>query len=507
MKPFLNVAGNRPRRSVFDNSYYKIFDCKLGQLIPVMCDYYLPGDHVSIGVEALIRANPLIAPLMHRIDMKYEVFAVPIRLLWPKPDYKDDEGNSLGYIPDVSSFEDFITGGVTGKLAPVPPKWMPDDAGVHSLWDYFGFPLGVKVPIAVWPKRAYNIVYNEYYRAQDFEDPVDLDDEALKLSKWEKDYFTSALINTQRGVSPSVPISGQASATFVGPWAQVYHNDAALNVNYVGGEVHTATLPDFRTWLNKNNVDMSSVGTFDENDLRWIRQIQRHLELSMRAGSRIAEHTLAHWGVNMGDARINRPEFVGSVRSPVIISEVLQTSETTSQAAQGTMAGHGISTSQTRVGSYYCREHTIILGIMRLMPKPVYQQGINRQWLYETRFDYPTPELVNLGEQEIFNMELCATNNEAYNRGILAYQQRYDEHRVKNNMVCGMLRDTSPAPLPGWSLARIFDPANPPAMNLEFLEMVDDQRYSAVQSMPGWIVTFGNRIRRVAPLPMMGIPH
>jgi hypothetical protein len=187
MRPFKDVAGLRPRRSVFDNSYYKVFDCKLGVIIPIFCDLFLPGDMVKISVEALVRANPLIAPIMHRIDLKAVYFVVPLRLLWPKPDYKDDEGISLGYAQDVSSFEEFITGGVTGKLKPVQPKWNPSNAGLYSYWDYFGNPLNVKVPINPWQLRSLNLVYNEFFRAQDYEDPVDLDDETIKKAKWEKE--------------------------------------------------------------------------------------------------------------------------------------------------------------------------------------------------------------------------------------------------------------------------------------------------------------------------------
>jgi hypothetical protein len=114
--------------------------------------------------------------------------------------------------------------------------------------------------------------------------------------------------------------------------------------------------------------------------------------------------------------------------------------------------------------------------------------------------------LVQLGEQEVFNTELYVTGDASFNKGIFGYQGRYDEHRVKQNLVCGSVRNTASQSLGFWQLARYFDPAHPPALNKEFLDMNDDQRYSAVQNKPGWIVTFGNRVKRIAPLPVVGTP-
>ena len=519
MKTFHNIAGHKPRRSVFENSYYKVMDVNLCEIIPVMCDLFLPGDLVKISAEALVRAMPMVAPIMHRIDLKVDYYACPIRPMWPKPDYKDRNGDSLGYTQDVSSWEEFITGGVTGKLEPVQPKWNPQNTDVYSYWDYFGNPLdstNVGFEPNAWQIRALNFVYNEYFRDQNFEDPVDLDDETIKIRKMEKDYFTSALQELQRGTAPSVPFVGNLPIRAEGM-------DYTFGV--IGGLIEgtTNTIGSLRTTPaqqipigntgNQNTVeipklyaDLSESVSFDVNDMRYIFAIQRHMERSMRAGSRLTEHVLAHWGVHNGDARLQRPEYIGGIRSPVIVSEVLQTSSTDGTSPQGNLAGHGIATSQTRVGTYYCKEHMVIIGLLSLMPKPVYQQGINRQWLYETRFDYPTPELVNLGEQEIFNCELVSTSDETWNRGIFGYQGRYDEHRVKQNQIVGRLRSTAPVSLEHWHLGRNFDYNALPALNKEFLEYKDDQRYSAYKGNKGWLITYGNRIRRVAPLPIVGTP-
>lgn len=555
--PFRHVIANRPRRSVFSNSYYKVFDCDLGQLIPVMCDLFLPGDHVRISIEQVIRANPLVAPIMHRIDVKTDYFFVPLRLLWPKPEYNDlDDDPMIGstkpgivpHTPDVSgSWEDFIRGGNSGKLELAQPVWAPINNNVHSLWDYFGFPVGIQPQgrqVKAWPKRAYNLVYNEYYRDPNLENPVDLDVEYVHLAKYEKDYFTSALpFPGIRGNTPTLPISGFASADFSLPlnsnsiFSRIrgdrnsgsgYLNDSQVWMGAVGDvgyvipqNVNSMSLVGNPTRVDgyvgdqtnmllseNNSIDLSNVGALTISQFREINAMQIFLERSMRAGSRYTEYLMAHWGVNNDDLRLMRPQYIGGVRNPVVVSEVLQTSETNvSNTPLGQMGGHGVAVDNTGVGSVYVKEHGVVIGIMRLMPKPVYQQGINRQWLYDDRFEYPTVEFSNLGEQEVLNMELLATANAAWNTGIFGFQGRYDEHRYKPNMVCGVMRSGVTDSLDFWHLARYFDPANPPALNKQFLDVVDDDRYKAVQALPGFIVTHGNRVRRVAPLPSIAVPR
>lgn len=544
LSPFRHVLAARQRRSVFSNSYYKVFDCNLGQLIPVMCDLYLPGDHVRISCEDLIRANPLAAPIMHQIDIKCDYFWVPLRLLWPKPEYRDLDDNLLPYPPDVpGTWEEFITGGNTGKLEFAQPKWANPNLGQHQLWDYFGFPLVTPVgrTVNAWPKRAYNLIYNEYYRDSNLENPIDLDTDQVQKAKYEKDYFTSALPYPGiRGELPAVPLTGVGNINFSIPdglgFGAIRSNvdgqsrsliawnpDASSTLvpavvpasvsggNSYGSEFYvrqasTIVGGDLNAALNQNHsLDLAGI-SWTINDLRRMNALQIFMERSMRAGSRYTEYLMAHWGVTNNDLKLMRPAYIGGTRNPFIVSEVLQTSKSEPNAPVGYMGGHGIGAGSNYVGSYYCQEHGVVMGILRLMPKPVYQQGINRQWLYDDRFEYPTVEFANLGEQEIYNMELCATTNASFNVGIFGFQGRYDEHRVKNNMVAGVMRNGVPNTLGFWHLARYFDTANPPALNKAFLDVEDDGRYRAVPALPGFIVTHGNRVRRVAPLPAIAVP-
>ena len=165
-KIFKKTNGIMPGRSTFDLSYEKKFDCDMGELIPIMCDEVVPGDFFKVGNELVIRFQPLVAPILHEINAYVHYFFVPTRLLW-------------------DNWDNFITGGKNGDDSSVLPRFSIDsssDYSKYSLWDYFGFPPGVLPgsdatspyrPLA-FPWQAYNLIFNEYYRDENLQDEVDL---------------------------------------------------------------------------------------------------------------------------------------------------------------------------------------------------------------------------------------------------------------------------------------------------------------------------------------------
>ena len=496
---FNNVGSLNPSRSVFDLSYEKKFTCDMGQLIPVLCDEMVPGDFFQFGNEAVIRFQPLVAPILHEVNMYLHLFFVPYRILW------DNAG--------TDNWETFISGGVDGDETPILPRWEPTNTAQGSLWDYMGFPVGIDpdgaYPIDM-PRRAYNLCWNEYYRDESLQTEVALTNESILNRCWEKDYFTSSLLWQQRGTAPALPISGTTFADFTaavsgtGTWANargiMVSNVAPPNTHLVteGGLNNSLAL----NALNKNTVDLSSATTFDIADLRLAFQIQKWMERNARAGARYTEFLRAHFGVSPRDDRLQRPEYIGGSKSPIIFSEVLQTSSTDGTSPQGNLAGHGITVSQSYCGKYHATEYGLVIGLMSVMPRTAYSQGINRQWLRRTKYDFYFPEFANLSEQAIENAEICATASSAHNTGIFGYQGRYDEMRTKDNMVCSQMRDT----FDYWHLARQFDTATPPTLNDDFVECVPRKDIFAVPSEPGLIVSHGNIIKAIRPLPIMGEP-
>lgn len=515
MKPsiFNSVRNNFPKRSVFDLSYDKKFDGDFGRLYPVMCDEVVPGDIISLGNELVIRFQPLVAPILHQIDAFIHYFFVPYRLLW-------------------SDWEKFITGGISGDEVPVIPRWDPTGQNAKgTLWDYLGFPVGV-VPTGAlpldFPRRAYYFITKHYYRDEtifspnnDAFDPFAAGNYQLAGRCWQKDYFTSALPWQQRGTAPALPISGSAPidtgagigygtgfSEFVAKQGTSGQLGAGVFSGFTG-TVLQANSDEMRTHIEQNwtadfDAPTATVSTFDVSDLRLAFQVQRWLELNARAGARYTEFLRSHFGVSPRDDRLDRPEYIGGTRSPVIVSEVLQTSSTDAESPQGNLAGHGLVADSQFAGKYKVQEFGLIMGMLSVMPKPAYQQGIDRQWLRRTKFDFYFPEFANLSEQQIERAEIYATGVSAENLTAFGYQGRYDEMRCKRSMVCNNMRDT----LQYWHLAREFSSA--PTLSEAFLTVnasADDlKRVFAVPAEPGLIINIHNRIKALRPMPFIAEP-
>lgn len=511
---FATVGTLRPGRSTFNLSYEKKFTCDMGQLIPIMCDEVVPGDFFKIGNEACIRMQPMVAPVLHQIDMHVHYFFVPYRLLWNAKTRED--------LTETGDWEDFITGGEDGTNSDTIPTWSPAaPSSKGGLWDYMGMPLVADLdgylPID-FPRRAYNLVYNEFYRDINIVTEVAWTNETILKRRWTKDYFTSLLPWQQRGTAPSLPISGEVPVTGIGKidtsWGagrSVYETDGSGTSSYSASRlIHNAnTYNEFAVEEDPSNsgypnirADLSAGTTFDIADLRLAFQTQKWLERNARAGARYTESLMAHFGVHNDDLRIGRPVYIGGSKSPVIVSEVLQTESSDASTPQGTLAGHGLSVNRAFCGRYNAKEHGLIIGLMSIMPKPCYNsQGINRQWLRSTKYDFYWPEFANLSEQAVEAGEVYVTSASASaSQTTLGYQGRYDEMRTKNDLICDDMRDTYDY----WHLARQFSSA--PTLNQTFIECDPRKDIFAAPSEPGFIITFGNLILATRPMPIQAEP-
>ena len=486
---------------MFDLSYRKTLTCDMGQLIPIVCDEMVPGDLFEIGNEIVVRYQPLVAPILHEVNVYSHYYFVPYRLLW-------------------NQWEEFITGGADGQSSAVLPRWSPSNNAEGSLWDYLGLPTGV-VPTDALPvdfiRRAYNLIYNHYYRDENLQTAVAESNEAILSRAWEKDYFTSALPWQQRGIAPALPISGLASAVWANDFSIVYpYPDSSGQGLSTFSYTSVAGPSQFHPYdaqskaalekgvikknsLNNNTVNLAAATTFNVSDLRLAFQIQKWLERNARAGIRYTEFLRSHYGVAPRDDRLDRPEYIGGSKAPVIVSEVLQTSST-STTPQGNMAGHGLSADKAYIAKYHAQEFGVVVGLMSIMPRSSYQQGIDRQWLRRSRYDFYSPEFANLSEQGIERAEVYATTSGTENRTIFGFQGRYDEMRFKRSMVCGKMRSTYDY----WHLGRKF--ASAPLLNEEFIKCVPSKRIFASQTEPGIIANVGNMIRALRPMPIMSSP-
>lgn len=506
---FKMVGSVNPPRSLFNLSYVKKLTCDMGELIPVLCDECVPGDIWKIGNQMILRFTPLVAPIMHQVDVYVHYFFVPYRLIATM-----DRGDHIEY-----TWEEFITGGEDGdstaQLGIIGGPLLKGGIG-----DYLGMPLGIawpgsQAPIGL-PWDAYHFIWDEYYRDENLQEkswhtglyPID---DILKRN-WEKDYFTSALLSQTRGTAPALPISGMSKAEFdftdlvtglSGHAQSIVSEDTATN-NNIGTLLSTAPYVTARNnlegFLDNNTVDLSMAVGFDISDIRLAFQIQRFMERNERAGIRLKEFLQAHFGISPKDERLQRPEYIGGSKCPVIVSEVIQTSED-GTTPQGTLKGHGISVDQQFITKYRVEEHGLIMGLLSIMPKPDYTpQGINRQWLRKSRYDFYFPEFANLSEQAITRQEIYCNNVEADNDTIFGYCGAYDEMRTKQNMVCGNFRDTYDY----WHMARQFGSAS--VLNSSFIECVPRKDCFAVTDEDCCLVEFGNLLSVLRPMPVIAEP-
>lgn len=529
MSIFSEVRGNEVGRSVFNLSHVKRFTCDMGELIPALFLECVPGDTFKIGCEVVTRFQPLIAPILDNVDMFVHYFFVPTRLLM--------DGDK--------DWETFLTGGKDGKDNSVSiPLWSfsyadgtgtnpnnPFSNGVvdgkYSLWSYFGLPTGDKTfvtnvrdanHVVTFPQRAYNLCFNEFYRDENLVDEISLNNSTILYRAWKKDYFTSALPWQQRGISPALPISGNiplrgdlvlTNPSFVistgNSNSLVFHGTEGVSGKT--GNYGEAVRVDASILSSSTaSVNLENASTFNVAVLREAFQIQRWLELNARAGVRYTEFLKAHFGYSPLDEVLQRPEYLGGTKSEVVISEVLQTSGTTDTSPQGNLAGHGLGATSDFITTYTCKEFGYIIGIASWMPKPSYQQGVNRMFSRRTKYDFYFPEFAHLSEQAVTKGEIYATGDETHDNSIFGYQSAYAEMKYMPSINCADMRDTYKY----WHLGRIF--TSDPSLNAGFL--TTNSAYSggirkdifAVQNEPGLKIEFGNIVEAIRPMPVYGTP-
>lgn len=493
-KIFQTIPINRPKSNVFDLSHERKMSMNMGDLVPCMVQEVIPGDKFRVTMEHLIRFQPLLAPMMHRVNVYTHFFFVPHRIVW-------------------NEFEKFITGGEDGKQAPIFPRIKVnanidnlESVKIGSLADYLGVPVsnlpatGVrKLEFSALPFRAYQLIYNEYYRDQNLTQPVNISKDSglitdfdpintlltLRKRAWEKDYFTSALPWAQRGDQLTIPLSGEAPIKSDGSQTTFKIKSSGLppsddGISTIMSKLANTTDGDLMFNNTGLETDLKNVSSSTINELRQAFQIQKWLERSARSGSRYIEQILAHFGVQSSDARLQRPEYLGGGKTPVVISEVLQTSATEVDSPQGTMVGHGISVGNSNTFKKSFEEHGYVIGIMSVLPRTSYQNGLPRHLQKFDKFDYYWPEFAHIGEQEVFKNEIFndfetfpddpgSTNHETF-----GYQARYAEYRYAPDTVHGDFAKN----LDFWHMGRKF--TSVPPLNTSFVTSDPTHRVFAV---------------------------
>lgn len=535
---FCDAPAMYMKRSKFDRShvYKTTFDS--GKLIPVFVDEVLPGDTTRMSVNYFARLATPIKPIMDNIYLDWFFFFVPNRLVW------EHWQNFCFEQEDPDDSTDYV-------IPTVPSTGNSENAYIGSLWDYFGLPVntsGNLSGISALPFRGVYLIYNEWFRDENLQKSVKIQkgdtNEVLDSARsseqpsWvfktgtsivpglacpprgkRHDYFTSALPWTQKGPGVQVPLTGNAFV-YDAQGISIPNMPSTVKEIDVAGrlmsretdgnwphEVYEYNLPNESLFAANrfSYADLETISGATINSLRTAFQMQKFYERLARGGTRYTEVLRSFFGVVSPDARLQRPEFLGSFTKMVNVNPIAQTSATDDTSPQGNLSAYGVTAAKFHGFTKSFVEHGYIFGFVCARADLTYQQGINKMWLRSTVYDFYWPTFAHLGEQAIELREIYAQGTEA-DTTVFGYQERYAEYRYKPSQITGKFRSSvTGGNLDVWHLSQFFK--NAPTLNEEFIvEHPPINRIIAVPSEPEFLLDIGFRYTTVRPMPMFGTP-
>lgn len=534
------------RRSRFTIPYQHKTTFNTGDLIPLLVQEVLPGDTFSVDMSAAVRMTTPIFPVMDNAELDTWFFFVPNRLVWEH--WREFCGENR-----TTAWEQTIDYEVPYTTAPA------DGWQKGTIADYMGIPTKVSgLNVMSLPFRAYCLVWNEWFRDQNLKDPcmVNLDDATqqgsngssyvsdaqlggmpLKVAK-PHDYFTSSLPEPQKGPDVLLPLGDYATVTTGDP---AHPGEKGLTVpeyplymtSGLGGK--SPSFPGVDTLLMTQSftgasyfsaagstvpslgqapiapynlyADLGNATAATVNQLRQAFAVQRFYERLARGGSRYTEIVRSMFGVTSPDARQQRPEYLGGLRVPVNVDQVLQTSATDSTSPQGNTAAYSLTNVLDSVFTHSFTEHGFMLCVVAVRTKHTYQQGLERFWSRRSKFDFYWPPLANLGEQAILNKEIYAQGTDEDDQAF-GYQEAWADYRYKPDRVSGAFRSNYAQTLDSWHYADFY--ASIPRLSSEWIDetSVNVDRTLAVskEQEDQFLGDFMFRMTAVRPMPLYSIP-
>ena len=535
------------RRSVFDRSHVYKTTFNEGQLIPYFVDEVIPGDTFTLNPVEFCRLATPVVPFMDNICIESFFFFVPSRLVYDKwvnlcGEQENPEDSTDYLVPTVS-----LTGDMTNKL--------PDYMGIACASGIFN-----NVSVNCLPFRCYWTIWNEWFRDENLQ-------KSVKVSKGETntvlepmgqstanpnyglpsgvtnwydpaprgkryDYFTGALPWPQKGPAVDLPLGqvanvvsnnqdilfssggslphGSSPSSISPTFSNVALGGRSTGYSSGGSVVDPSPAGNVSLYALRFGsqtglqVDLTSATSITINSLRQAFMLQRYYEIDARGGTRYTEKLQAHFGVTNPDARLQRPEFLGSHSSMMNINPVTQTSSTDSTTPQGNLAAYGLNAQRYHAFTKSFSEFGYVLGLINVRADLTYQQGVNKMWLRSDVLDFYWPSFAHLGEQAIQNIEIYCQGNDD-DKKVFGYQERYAEYRYKPSLITGQFRSTYKEPLDIWHLSQKF--ATLPTLSDEFIQDHPPiSRVVAVPSYPHFLLDVKFNLKCIRPMPMYGIP-
>lgn len=530
---FNTIKVERPVTSRFDLSHTRRQSMNIGWITPTLFEEVVPGDKINLTTDYVARCAPLATPVMEKLKLKTETFFVPYRLLWKQ-------------------WEDWITQRTEREI--MPPQVHCGTSEMFQNWktgslpDYLGYQTDEheeltkpiysnEYTVNAFALLAYQRIWFDWYRDQnqempdvwDFEDTnfyIDNDSKVidwtemiddpnnnlceLRRRNWEKDYFTSALPWPQAGDAIKIPFGAfeDVSLTKDNKWRKIA-DDSLAGIGSVhidsASELVRDGSPDYKVYYDgKAKTSLLEVPSPSIYELRKAEALQKWLELNARTGRRYKEFIEGNFGVDNKDYRLNRSELIMSQESWFNISEVMQTSETSVESAQGNMAGRGMAAAAGNGSFYYATEYGCIIQVVTVMPEAAYFQGTHRKFIRKSPYDYINPLLANIGERAIKSIELFSKGEIGKYDNDFGYAPQYSDWKYSPSTIAGDFKTT----LDDWHGARKF--ADIPELNADFLNVKSDYRffsYNIEESRYQFIYAYFNHSLFInRPLPFYSTP-
>lgn len=530
---FSEIPNVEKSRSRMDRSSSHKTTFNTGDLIPVYIDEVLPGDTVTMDYSHVTRMTTPLTPVMDNAFLDVMAFFVPSRLVWNH--WKAFWGeNEVTYWEQPTEYE-------------IPQIEAPTGGwNEGSLMDYMGIPIGVdNISVNHLPIRAYCKIVNDWWRDENLKDPCDFNTDETTLTGVNKgvnydyvtdtqlgaapfkvakfhDYFTSALIEPQKGPDVNIPLGTKAPIIglndkyFDGPTSSAYdtnfkdrHIAAGKNTSneyYISGinEDSTNMIGLSQEKLVALYADLNNATAATINQLRQAFAVQRFYEAQARGGSRYTEFIKNIFGVTSPDARQQRSEFLGAKRFPINVDQVLQTSET-GTTPQGTTGAYSCTINADNLLTYSATEHGYLMVVQVIRTNHSYQQGIEKLWNKKKWTDFYVPQFANLGEMPIYNKEIYAQGTSA-DEEVFGYQEAWAEYRYKPNRISGKLRSTATNSLDIWHYGDEYEAQ--PYLSGTWIDETETNiaRSLAVQNEPQFIADIYFKTTWTRVMPMYSIP-
>lgn len=544
---FERVKLFRPSRNVHKLNHEVRTTLDIGVVKPSMWLDCVPGDSIQFGQVATVELQPLATPVKGLLFLESCAFFVPYDILKMGTElpltqilmYAAKNEDVQEPIPEIPKW--------SFDLTDVDSNGILNETKVGKLFETFGFQSNLPdfsdnlKPLA-YLQRAYNMIYNEYIRDESIDSEVSLDSNDLQTVCYKKDYFTSMLNSPQAGNAPTLKLGGIAKAkwsndvlneivglltnytkvTTAGGGSPATHQEIVSGTDLkikgsslsssLGNTNATSTSgtssntdsklgikvnQDLLDLLNDNTLEMSNIITFNINDLRLLNKLQIWLERNAIAGTRTKEFLLANYGIAPSDETLQRPVFLGRLRTPVQIASNQSTVATTG-IPQGTKTGNGVGQNSVLFKKWTVKEPGCIMVLSWLRPQASYTQGVSREWIKNTVYDFYNPIFQSLGQQPIQKGELFISGTDATDEAVIGFQDPYCFMKTKQDVTTGYLR--AGESLQYWSLQRNF--ASAPTLSTQFLHVdpSDYANYFALTSQPQSVVTFTNVIKGIRPI-------